>query len=130
MDYPSEEYVRVRISKSEAQLGKDLEDDLIGYMNDVMTELQDKLHTRNPVDTGFSSMNWSLTRGRAYNSVRGSKTNVPSKMIVRLLTKKAEVMHLTNNVKYLPALNDGWSAQAPAGWVDLAIAEVHSKYGL
>lgn len=122
--------MNVRISKSEAQLAKELEDDLVEYMNEVMSTLQEKLHSRNPVDTGFSSMNWNLTHGRAYKGIRGSKTNVPSNLMTNLLKDKAQVMHLTNNVKYVPALNDGWSSQAPAGWVDLSIAEVYSKYGL
>lgn len=37
------------------------------------------------------------------------------------------VTYIVNSMPYAQRLNDGWSGQAPAGWVQLALAEVDAK---
>jgi len=82
-----------------------------------------------PVDTGQARSNYFTTNGTANSSIAAfgpfTKDGYQSinRMRVALQGAKPGVsMHVTNNLPYIGRLNDGYSAQAPANFVQIAIA--------
>ena len=91
-----------------------------------------------PIDFGWASANWFIGTGQPPRSNTG---NLPDKTGAAVAGREAEqgatvaqfvssydytngqVVYLTNNVPYINRLNYGWSAQAPAGFVEDAIQE-------
>jgi hypothetical protein len=79
-----------------------------------------------PVDTGHARANWVATISeedtQEKNSFdKGGQATIEAARAVIASRKTEQTIHLTNNVKYVPRLNEGWSAQAPAGFVEKAI---------
>jgi hypothetical protein len=89
-----------------------------------------------PVDTGRARSNWVVRVGQPYGGrldpyVPGEKGSTASQNADRALeqgrqaiasaTAQQRVIYITNNLDYIDALNKGHSAQAPAGFVELAI---------
>lgn len=73
-----------------------------------------------PVDTGRARANWlpSLNVPRSdsvdLKNTEGVESILPS-------YKVSDTIYITNNLPYIQRLNDGWSQQAPAGFVETAI---------
>lgn len=98
----------------------------------VALELIESLYEATPVDTGFAQSNWvadtSLNQG-----IYGSKNAIDSGEYIASLaiisTWNPEAnpnMFISNSVPYISKLNDGWSAQAPAGFIEEAVARAES----
>ena len=91
-----------------------------------------------PIDLGWASANWFINVG-APTSGNGGQLNTdnPSAVTAREALQGATVarfvtgydytsgqtVHVGNNVPYINRLNNGWSDQAPAGFVDDAVQE-------
>lgn len=86
----------------------------------------------NPLDTGWSRANWVPRIGRPFTGTAGTRAQAEAGSITTAPQQAglAEVaryhldlgeVHITNNVPYVPNLNDGSSRQAPAGYVQAAI---------
>lgn len=79
-----------------------------------------------PVDTGRARSNWQANIG---SPASGTLEPMPAQAAVTLATatiatyKSGETIHLTNNLPYIGALNNGHSAQAPAGFVETAVLD-------
>jgi hypothetical protein len=88
-----------------------------------------------PVDTGRARSNWvaelnSPATGtrEAYSPGKEGSTGGPNaqaaiaqaKAVISAY-KSGQTVHLTNNLPYIGALNDGRSAQAPVGFVQTAV---------
>lgn len=82
-----------------------------------------------PVDTGRARSNWIAELGSPSTSTieplaDGAAATARSIEAARAVIdtyKGGTDIHLTNNLSYIGALNDGTSAQAPAGFVQTAI---------
>lgn len=89
-----------------------------------------------PVDTGTARSNWIVTLGTASNQTQGafsplSKGDMSESENARAAmaqgksvisqAKPGQAIHLTNNLEYIMPLNEGHSAQAPAGFVEEAV---------
>jgi len=82
-----------------------------------------------PVDTGRFSASWMIEQGKIPNNdglppgnYRGPKTpDVPTKDVTMA------PWYIYNNVEYAEALENGHSQQAPAGILDIALAEVEAS---
>jgi hypothetical protein len=88
-----------------------------------------------PVDTGRARSNWvaeinSPATGtrEPYSPGKEGSTGGPNAQAaieqaraVISTYKSGQAVHLTNNLPYIGALNDGHSAQAPAGFVQTAV---------
>ncbi len=79
-----------------------------------------------PVDTGHARANWQVgineepTDELAETDVSGQATI--SKGNATLAGQKpGQTIHIANNVPYIKRLNEGWSAQAPSGYIEKAI---------
>jgi hypothetical protein len=97
-----------------------------------------------PVDTGRARSNWRVTTGSPASGTRepyapGAKGSTATQNTRAALAEGEQVIktapagsviYITNNLDYIAALNAGHSAQAPAGFVELAIqAGVNSVKG-
>lgn len=84
-----------------------------------------------PIDTGWASSNWfpGLSRSRREADVLDPDSGDVAEAqafqnagIAKVLAYKlGRPVHITNNVKYIGALNGGSSKQAPKGFVQAAI---------
>lgn len=87
-----------------------------------------------PVDTGKARSNWVVGLGGRVGTVR--TTISPSGDIslregVRTINraKAGQGIHITNNLPYIVRLNQGWSQQAPAGFIERAYAAAKGLLG-
>lgn len=92
-----------------------------------------------PVDTGRARSNWTAQMDEAFSSlfparVPGEKGSTGEANAVAAIEASEQVIetfdvekngsiHITNNLPYIGALNDGHSKQAPADFVRIAVLE-------
>lgn len=86
-----------------------------------------------PVDTGRARSNWQVEIGQAADGVIGDPNDKHAKFDQSgrealeagksVIAKYAggSSLNITNNLPYIERLNDGWSKQAPAGFVEQAM---------
>lgn len=113
---------------------------------DIICFLYDGIISRNPVagndpDTkkeygipgGFSKGNWKVDLGIS-DDVEGSRENPPSPLsdndirskLGVLKMKNPDIVWVYNNAKYIQALEDGHSRQAPRGMVSSAVSQTRA----
>lgn len=97
----------------------------------VGVELGSRLVRRTPVDTGRARGGWIPSISKPSGAV--SRALDPSgNGAIRAITQTFAsskvpaypVLYISNNVEYIGALNDGHSQQAPAQFVEMAVAEM------
>lgn len=91
-----------------------------------------------PIDFGWASANWFIGVGSPPRSNAGqlpdsgagavaSREAEQSTTVAQFVSSydytQGQTVYVTNNVPYINRLNNGWSAQAPAGFVDDAVQE-------
>lgn len=79
-----------------------------------------------PVDTGRARSNWQVELGQPASGVLESTDKSGQGAISQgkeaiAKYKSGTSVNITNNLPYIERLNDGWSAQAPAGFVEKAV---------
>lgn len=81
-----------------------------------------------PVDTGRARANWLVEiDGPAEGTVEpidqsgNAAIQAAAAKVAEYVPGVSAEIHLTNNLPYIQRLNDGWSAQAPAGFVQEAV---------
>lgn len=84
-----------------------------------------------PVDTGRARGNWLPSINETINEPidredKSGEMTVAEAAAVIETAKLGDIIHLQNNVPYIGRLNDGHSAQAPAGFVEDAVERVIS----
>lgn len=96
---------------------------------DLGVEIHAEVTDATPVDTGFAANSWVLSIGAPSQRVAGAPGAVDPSVgaasvaeTVRAYRIELGSVFVANNVAYLPRLNDGSSAQAPAGFIEAAIA--------
>lgn len=101
-------------------------------MRAVALVVDSELVRTTPVDTGRARSNWipTLNAPAAYTNVAENKEKKPKNYVpprrdtaetVTANFKVSDKIYITNNLPYIQRLNDGWSTQAPAGFVEKAI---------
>ena len=95
----------------------------------VTRRLTLNLRGATPKKTGFAASNWIPSLG-ANNGIAGSKRmvsfsaqNAGLSEIRSYRITRTEAPRVTNSVAYIDLLNSGSSLQAPAGFVERAIAD-------
>ncbi len=94
----------------------------------IALEVTAELQKSTPVDTGFARANWIPSVGAPVASPDGSRASVSSVAqqvgIAQVSVYKVGQgsVFITNNVHYVKYLNKGSSPQAPAEFVQAAIA--------
>lgn len=100
---------------------------------DIHADLVENPPTGTPIDTGWASVNWWIKTGSAPTGNDGPAGNVASRQAGQQAGVAAMASYhigsgqsvwITNGVPYISRLNDGWSQQAPAGFVETAIKRV------
>ncbi len=81
-----------------------------------------------PVDEGRARGNWQVAlNGPASGTLEIEDKNGAAAIAQGKATipghKPGGSIHITNNLPYIGRLNDGWSAQAPAGFVQAAVLQ-------
>lgn len=80
-----------------------------------------------PVDTGRARSNWQVSLNSpasgtlATEDPSGQAAIAQGRSVIAGYQKPGGAIHITNNLPYIGRLNDGWSAQAPAGFVIKAV---------
>lgn len=95
---------------------------------ELAENIHDQLDMTTPVDTGLAVSNWIFST-RERDDVVGDKENVESSAgtdsVIDVIPDwdpfKGELF-LINNVPYIRRLNEGYSPQAPPGFVEDAVA--------
>lgn len=85
-------------------------------------------HSRSGYVGGHSRRNWQIVTlpGAAQDKVGGPPIDPYAAAAgIQLQTKR---IWIENPVPYMQRLNEGWSSQAPAGWIDDALRAVLAKY--
>lgn len=103
-------------------------------VREIATALHGRLVEATPVDTGWAQSNWVPQVGEAFKGTAGTRADAEAgrldhapataglAQIARYDVAQGDV-HETNNVPYIERLNAGSSAQAPAAFVQAAIAQ-------
>lgn len=79
-----------------------------------------------PVDTGRARANWQVEIGQPASGVvepadqSGQGAIAAGKQVIESY-KGGSSINITNNLPYIERLNEGWSKQAPAGFVEQAV---------
>ena len=76
----------------------------------------------NPVDTGRSRGNYFISINAATENFQENRRNsIGPGVAVANTIGPDDTLHLTNNTTYINKLNEGSSAQAPAGFIEAAV---------
>lgn len=78
-----------------------------------------------PVDTGRARSEWQVSLGEPIEdevgSIRSPQQTIDDGKEVLKDRQPNGTIYIANNVPYIQRLNEGWSAQAPAGFIEKAI---------
>lgn len=90
----------------------------------IALDVTANLKETTPVDTGWARSNWVPSVGAAFTGTIGSPSAVTSSggegAIAGYRLGQGSVF-ISNNVPYIGRLNEGYSSQAPAGFVQRAV---------
>src|SRR5574337_582216 len=120
-------------------IGKRIEKNADEVVRKVALAVDAAVVMATPVDTGRARANWQVNINEPASGTR--EAFIPGKegstggqnaraaiiagqvIIQGYKPKEGEEnsIHITNNLPYIGRLNDGWSAQAPAGFVERAV---------
>lgn len=84
-----------------------------------------------PVDTGRARANWQVSlRNPLDNELEdtdknGSNTVSKATRVCVIFELRDQSINIANNLPYINRLNNGWSKQANAGYIERAISGVH-----
>lgn len=102
---------------------------------ELATNIVIQLANNTPVDTSQAISSWVVTLSKvttlklppyypgAYGSTKNSSVNRTIKEAVELLKKKkpGQIIYIQNNQPYIKRLNEGYSKQAPAMYVEASV---------
>lgn len=123
-------------NKRMRQMGKNVEENSTKLVRKTALAVDTFVVVETPVDTGRARSNWIVEIGSPATEaidayVPGEKgstgaANVQSALDQGRATiakaQHGDEIHITSNLDYIQRLNEGWSAQAPAGFVEEAVA--------
>ena len=112
--------------------------DIVTVTKKVAIEIFTKVTERTPVDTGRARANWNISLGSpdlsttppgTHAEFQGDPTGAATQKAQAVLggMQQPEVIWIANGLPYIARLNDGYSQQSPAAFVETAIAEVEAE---
>jgi hypothetical protein len=90
----------------------------------VVLETQTKLKEQSPVDTGRFRGNWLISEDELDDTTYPDGQEAPPYTLEITADK---TYYITNSLPYAQRLAEGWSKQAPAGWVELIAAGIPNR---
>lgn len=101
----------------------------------ITGEMLQKVILATPVDTGQARQNWRVSVGKVDKSTEyGSFDRSGNGAIQQGLATIAagggigKIVYISNSLKYIERLNDGWSMQAPKNFMQIAFKSIVDKY--
>lgn len=126
--------------------GRRLEENTSQLVRQVALVADQAIVLGTPVDTGRARSNWIVAINSASETIiepyfpgEGGSTGARNAqaaidqgeaVISRYQGGEGVEIHITNNLPYIQRLNDGYSAQAPANYVETAVALAHQQVQL
>lgn len=115
-----------RFARRMRELGRSIEPAIGSEVNKAAGLILATVIPATPVDTGRARGNWQVGLG---NSVRQEINRLDKTGAATVAQGNAHIasrppgmtIYISNNVPYIGRLNEGYSAQAPAGFVELAV---------
>jgi len=111
---------RIQLNNLEKKLGKQASD-LIAAL---VLETQAALVKESPVDEGIFRANWFIGENRPDTRTDRRRRTVKA---YGGTFKPGNKYFITNNLPYARRLADGWSKQAPSGWIGLIAASTEAR---
>lgn len=117
------------------KLGENVEKNANAAVRKAALAIDTTVVLSTPVDTGRARSNWQVSLNApaqgtlpAYKPGSAGDTGAANTQAAIqqgataiAAQRPGDEVHITNNLPYIGRLNDGWSAQAPAGFVEKAI---------
>lgn len=131
----------IRFNQKMFGLSNRVVEDANDIVKRVAARAFDTLIDDTPVDTGRAVSNWRVglnyePRGEIQAFVPGTKASTASANRnaaraaghTRIFARfTGETIYIVNNLRYITFLNQGWSDQAPAGYVDRAVDAANAE---
>lgn len=107
------------------KVGADVEPAVDETLRKVALVANQTLIMATPVDTGQHRANWQVSIDSPIDTVL-DETNTQAaiarnKAVIDTYSGEQHALIIQNNAPAIERLNDGWSAQAPAGFVEKAV---------
>ena len=109
-------------------------EDADDFSKKVAGEMLQKIVVATPVDTGQARGNWRVNVGSVDTNTtettdRGGQGTIGKGIAtIQAGGSLSKVVYISNSLRYIERLNDGWSMQAPANFVQLSFQSVVNKY--
>lgn len=119
-------------------LGREVEDNSGELVRRLAVTIDQVVVVETPVDTGRARINWQIgLDGPAQGTLPEPPTGGGSAAQLSMdkaaadiaKHKNGQAIHITNNLDYIGRLNDGYSAQAPANFVEMAVVTAIKAIG-
>jgi len=105
----------------------EIETNVNTLMKQIATGIDQTVVMATPVDTGRARANWTVTLNTrtktSHERTDFEQVLVESKAVIDQYGSHTNAIYITNNLAYIGKLNEGSSAQAPAGFVEIALHE-------
>lgn len=109
-------------------------EDADSFSKKVVGEMLQKVVVETPVDTGQARGNWRVNVGSVDTSTTDATDQSGQGTISKgIATIQAggglgKIVYISNSLRYIERLNNGWSMQAPVNFVGLTFQSVVNKY--
>lgn len=112
-----------------ALMGERIETNTSALVRRVAVQVDGAVVLATPVDTGRARLNWQVeingtpsgTLPEPPSPGAGASDSIAKANAAIAGYRTGDVINIVNNLPYIQRLNEGWSAQAPAAFVEKAI---------
>lgn len=123
--------IRDDIKRVKLEVRESTTKEVVALALEIHGQLVDNPPEGTPIDTGWASANWwpavgSPATGNSGQAAEGAVAGREAQRaagVTQVLSYQLGQgsIYITNNVPYIDRLNNGWSQQSPAGFVDKAV---------
>lgn len=112
-----------------SQAGDNLEKEFNNAIVKVAFDIDRRIVNRTPVDTGRAKGNWIASVGTPDKRQLkvGEQDSISQAKSVLSGLKIVDKIIIQNNLPYIQRLNNGWSLQAPPGYIQAEIQSVMER---
>ena len=130
MTRPSTSVSFTNFSKRMRSLGQSVEHNSREGVKRIARATVIELINRTPVDTGQAASNWQVGLGSFPAGPKFGFTDIPAARALALAMieqrQAGQNVYISNLLPYIGRLNAGYSAQAPAGFVENALVQARA----
>ena len=110
-------------------------EDADDFSKKVAGEMLQRVVVQTPIDTSAARQNWRVGVDSVNTLVDENETDGSGQGAIRkgIATIQAgggigKIVYISNSLRYIERLNNGWSMQAPKNFVELSFQSVVNKY--